>query len=491
LQSFYLGQLSINYIWPVIFKKGEIVELEIHDFAYGGKGIHRSETESGRYIVFVLNAIPGQIVKAKIQKKRKKYAEARLVEVLQRSPLESEVPYQPISGAPYITLPIEKQHEFKQKAVLDLFSKIAKIEVPAALFDAFISSPNTQHYRNKMEYSFSVIRHDLSTNEEVDDFGLGFKRTGTWWKVENLDSDSGMFDEQLENKLHQIRSWLEKTGLPAWHPPKKEGFFRHLVVRKSFSNDQLLFNLVTSSNGIENFDKNAFGILLTDLFKERLAGYIHSVNDDVADRAKLDQGPSNLVCGADRIVERILGLEFEISMQSFFQTNPKSAEKLYSKVVEYATEGQNLDGSVIMDLFCGTGTIGQIIASQTSAAEVIGVDIVPSAIDNAKKNTERNCIKGLKWYAADVGKFLYEHPQYQNKIGTIIIDPPRAGIAPKTLQKIIALGAKRIVYVSCNPATQARDILELNEGGYSVVKFSLIDQFPHTGHIESIVLFEK
>jgi 23S rRNA (uracil-5-)-methyltransferase RumA len=178
-------------------------------------------------------------------------------------------------------------------------------------------------------------------------------------------------------------------------------------------------------------------------------------------------------------------------MQSFFQTNPKSAEKLYSKVVEYATEGQKLDGSVIMDLFCGTGTIGQIIASKTSATEVIGVDIVSSAIDNANKNSERNCINGLKWYAADVGKFLYEHPQYQNKIGTIIIDPPRAGIAPKTLQKIIALGAKRIVYVSCNPATQARDILELNEGGYSVVKFSLIDQFPHTGHIESIVLFEK
>ena len=491
MQSFYHDQLSINYIWPVIFKKGEIVELEIHDFAYGGKGIHRSETENGRYVVFVLNAIPGQIVKAKIQKKRKKYAEARLVEVLQRSPLESEVSYQPISGAPYITLPIEKQHEFKQKAVLDLFSKIAKIEAPEALFDAFISSPNTHHYRNKMEYSFSVIRHDLSTNEEVDDFGLGFKRTGTWWKVENLDSDSGMFDEQLENELHQIRVWLEKTGLPAWHPPKKEGFYRHLVVRKSFSNDQLLFNLVTSSKGIEKFDKNAFRILLTDLFKERLAGYIHSVNDDVADRAKLDQGPSSLVWGEDRIVEKILGLEFEISMQSFFQTNPKSAEKLYSKVVEYATEGQKLDGSVIMDLFCGTGTIGQIIASKTSATEVIGVDIVSSAIDNANKNSERNCINGLKWYAADVGKFLYEHPQYQNKIGTIIIDPPRAGIAPKTLQKIIALGAKRIVYVSCNPATQARDILELNEGGYSVVKFSLIDQFPHTGHIESIVLFEK
>ena len=273
------------------FKKGTILELDIHDFAYGGKGIHRAETESGRYVVFVLNAIPGQIVRAKVQKKRKKYAEARLLQVIEKSPLENEVPFQRISGAPYISLPIQKQHEFKQTAVFDLFKKIAKIENPEALFDAFITSPNTHHYRNKMEYSFSVIRHDLDNNQEVDDFGLGFKRTGTWWKVENLDNDSGMFDEQFEKNLHMIRIWFEKTGLSAWHPPKKEGFFRHLVVRKSFIDNQLLINLVTSSSGIDQFDKEGFKNLLIDIFGNRLAGYIHSVNDDVADRAKLDQGP--------------------------------------------------------------------------------------------------------------------------------------------------------------------------------------------------------
>ncbi len=472
-------------------KKGTILELEIHDFAYGGKGIHRAETESGRYVVFVLNAIPGQIVRAKVQKKRKKYAEARLLQVIEKSPLENEVPFQRISGAPYISLPIQKQHEFKQTAVFDLFKKIAKIENPEALFDAFITSPNTHHYRNKMEYSFSVIRHDLENDQEVDDFGLGFKRTGTWWKVENLDNDSGMFDEQFEKNLHMIRIWLEKTGLSAWHPPKKEGFFRHLVVRKSFIDNQLLINLVTSSSGIDQFDKEGFKNLLIDIFGDRLAGYIHSVNDDVADRAKLDQGPSTLVYGKDRITEKILELDFEISMQSFFQTNPKSAEVLYSKVIQYATENNKIEDSVIMDLFCGTGTIGQLIASAVESAEVIGVDIVPSAIENAKKNAELNRINGLKWFASDVGKFLSEYPEYKSRIGTIIIDPPRAGIAPKTLQKIIQLDASRIVYVSCNPATQARDIVELKEGGYQIVKFSLIDQFPHTGHIESIVLFEK
>ncbi|MBL4703558.1 MAG: 23S rRNA (uracil(1939)-C(5))-methyltransferase RlmD [Flavobacteriales bacterium] len=473
------------------FKKGDIVELEIHDFAYGGKGIHRMETEQGRYVVFVLNAIPGQIVKAKIQKKRKKFAEGRLIEVIKRSELEEVSPYQAISGAPYITLPIEKQREFKEAAVIDLFRKIANIEDPKAIFDEFISSPNSFHYRNKMEYSFSVIRHDLKTGEEMDDFGLGFKRTGTWWKVENLDRDSGMFDQQLEDGLHKIRIWLEKTGLPAWHPPKKEGFYRHFVVRKSFSNDELLINLVTSSNGLDQFDKEAFKDHLIEVLGNRLAGFIHTVNDDVADRAKLENGPSGLVWGNEVISENILGLDFEISMQSFFQTNPKSAERLYTKVVEYASEDNELNGSVIMDLFCGTGTIGQIIASKTDGVKIIGVDIVESAIENAKKNSDRNGVTGVEWYAADVGKFLLEYPEYENKIDTIILDPPRAGIAPKTLRKVMRLGAKRIVYVSCNPATQARDIAELTANGFKIKKFSLVDQFPHTGHIESIALFEK
>ena len=144
-----------------------------------------------------------------------------------------------------------------------------------------------------------------------------------------------------------------------------------------------------------------------------------------------------------------------------------------------------------MDLFCGTGTIGQIIASQIPTAQVIGVDIVESAISNAKKNAKKNGLNGINWFAADVGKFLSEHPNYKGRIDTIILDPPRAGIAPKTLQKVIALGANRLIYVSCNPATQARDIAVLTSNGYELVKFSLVDQFPHTGHIESIGAFKK
>lgn len=472
-------------------KKGAEIELEIEELAFGGKGLTRVQTEQGGFVVFVTNTIPGQVVKAKVLKKRKKHAECRLLEVIKESPLEQECPYQKISGAPYIQLPHDKQIEFKKHASLDLFRRLGNIQNGEELFDEFITSPLLHHYRNKMEYSFSVIRHDIDTNEEHDDFGLGFKRTGTWWKVENLDKASGLFDEEWENKLHLIRDYLISTGLSAWHPPKKEGFFRHIVVRKSFAHNELLINLVTSSDGLDKFDNELFVKKLLEIYGDKIAGVIHTINDDVADRAKLEHGPSDVIYGKHLIVEELLGLKFEISMQSFFQTNPSSAEKLYQKVIDYASEGRDLNGKVIMDLFCGTGTIGQLLSSQLKDAEIIGVDIVPSAIENAKRNAKLNNIEGVKFFAEDVGKFLLNQPQYKGQIDTIVLDPPRAGITPKALKRVIELGADRIVYVSCNPATQARDAGELKAAGYELKKLSLVDQFPHTAHVESIMLFEK
>jgi 23S rRNA (uracil-5-)-methyltransferase RumA len=343
-----------------------------------------------------------------------------------------------------------------------------------------------------MEYSFSSIEHVISTGEEKDEaFALGFKRRGTWWKVESLDQPSGLFDEQWEKILKDIRLFLEKSGLPAWHPPKKHGFFRHIVVRKSFDQDQLLLNLVTSSEGLKSFDVDAFSRFLQEKLGSRLAGFQHTINDNVADRAKIENGTWRLVYGDAVVVERLLNLEFEISMESFFQTNPKSAEKLYTKALDYVFEEDIPEGKVVMDLFCGTGTIGQILSTRKANAEIVGVDIVPEAIEDAKRNAKRNKISGIKFYAADVGKFLKEHPEYIGNISTIILDPPRAGIAPKTLQKTIDLGAENIVYISCNPSTQARDADTLIRAGYQLEKISLVDQFPHTGHIESIAKFKR
>jgi 23S rRNA (uracil1939-C5)-methyltransferase len=301
-----------------------------------------------------------------------------------------------------------------------------------------------------------------------------------------------LFDKQMEDNLKNIKQYCIETGLDPWHGPKREGFFRYFVVRKSFKTNELLCNLVTTSPELDKFDLQKFANFLKEIFGDRLAGLLHTINDETGDRTIATAGSLDLVYGKDKIVEELLGLDFEISMKSFFQTNPKCAEKLYNKVVEYVLEDKTkVDNTVVMDLFCGTGTIGQIVASKSKNAKIVGVDIVASAIEDAEKNAKRNKIDGLQFYAADVGKFLSAHPEYENKIKTIILDPARAGIAPKTLQKIINLNADRMVYVSCNPATQARDTELLKEAGYLLKKISLVDQFPHTSHIETVVLFEK
>ncbi|CAA0193654.1 23S rRNA (uracil(1939)-C(5))-methyltransferase RlmD [Tenacibaculum maritimum] len=473
-------------------KRGQILELKIEDYAFGGKGIGKIRSEHGEFVVFVPNTLPGQTVKAQVKKSSKKYAECKLIDVLQHSEDEIAVPFQDIPGAPYIQLPINLQHQYKKESTLSLFKRIGKVDAIEDAFDEFVASPNVFHYRNKMEYGFSAIGYDRTHKTDVDEFTLGFKRRGTWWMGDNLEKDSGLFDKQVEDQLRIIRKYCEKTGLAPWHGPKKEGFFRYFVVRKSYKTDQLLFNLVTTSYDLSKFDLPAFATLLKDLFGSRFAGLLHTINDEIGDRTIATSGSIQLIDGKDKIVEELLGLNFEISMKSFFQTNPKCAEKLYSKVVEYVLENKEaVDNTVVMDLFCGTGTIGQIVASKSKNTKIVGVDIIASAIEDAKKNAKRNNIEGLQFYAADVGKFLTEHPQYKNKIKTIILDPARAGISPKTLRKIIALNADRMIYVSCNPATQARDTEQLMLAGYTIKKISLVDQFPHTSHIETVVLFEK
>lgn len=471
--------------------RNQIIDLEITGYAFGGRGISRLTSDSGDYIVFVDNCFPGQLVRTKIDKKKKRHAEGKLIEVLRRSPIEKSDVYQEISGGPYIFVPIEEQERYKKEATLEVFRRIGGVPDPSLVFDEFISSPSAYYYRNKMEYAFSSIEHDLITGEDIDDaFALGFKRRGTWWKVESLNKPSGLFDEQWETILKDFRVLLKSTGLPAWHPPKKEGFFRHIVVRKSFKEDRLLFNLVTSSDGAEKFDSGIVVDFLKDRLGKRLAGVQHTINDNVADRAKIENGKWKLLYGEPIVVEQLLGLEFEISMESFFQTNPKCAEKLYSKALDYVFEENLNSDDVVMDLFCGTGTIGQILASKHSGVRIVGVDIVEEAIADAKRNAKRNHIDGVEFYAADAGKFLKEYPDFVGKIKMVILDPPRAGIAPKTLMKVVELGAENIVYISCNPSTQARDMDTLIENGYKVDKISLVDQFPHTGHIESIAKFK-
>ena len=477
-------------------KKGTILEnLPISDIGFGGVGIAKIPTAEGEFVVFVENTIPGQEVKARVIKSKKRYAEAKLVKVMKKSPDEVTLPYQRIPGAPFAAWPIEKQLEYKQKSTLEMFRRIGEMPNIDHYFDEFISSPRIWGYRNKMEYSFSVLESDIETAEETWGFALGFKRRGQWWAVENLEKASGLFDETLENNMPKIAAFCKNSGLAAWNPAKSNGFFRFLVVRKSFADNELLFNLVTTSENIENFDAQGFVDLLKSILGEKLAGVWHTVNNDVGDAAKQPADVAKLLYGKPKIRERILGLDFDISMQSFFQTNPASAELLYAKTIAYVKEALKKTASdsdmAAMDLFCGTGTIAQLLSTLPEIKTIVGVDIVEEAIADAKENATLNGINNIEFYAADAGKFLFQYPQYKDKIGVIVLDPPRAGIAPKTLQKVINLGASAIVYVSCNPSTQARDALELKKAGYSLEKISFVDQFPHTAHIESVAMFVK
>ena len=457
--------------------------------AFGGKGIARVETEKGPFVVFVQNAFPGQVVDAQVAKCKARHAECRLLRVVEPADFEVNLPYQPIPGAPYATVPMSKQHEWKARTALDLYRKIGEVEDLDTLYQGFVPSPLDWHYRNKMEYSFSEIRHDLESDEKVDDFGLGFKHRGTWWAVENLDADSGLFDALVESTLHKVREWCEATGLPAWHPPKREGFFRFLVVRKSYANDGLLVNLVTTSDA--PLDTEGFVECIRGLWGDRVKGILHTLNDDKGERVEAREGSSRVIWGESTVTEVLHGLSFGISMGSFFQTNPTSAERLYAEVLALALEGvENRPQDVIMDLFCGTGTIGQLVAKHANTP-VVGVDIVPSAIEDAREAAKRNGLTGVEFVAADAGKFLLENPEYQGKIHTVILDPPRAGISPKTLRKVMRLGAQRLVYVSCNPATQARDLVVLRAQGYALKSLKLVDQFPHTAHVEAVALIEK
>ncbi|MBL7942026.1 MAG: 23S rRNA (uracil(1939)-C(5))-methyltransferase RlmD, partial [Flavobacteriales bacterium] len=282
-------------------KKGQTIEVDILDMAFGGVGIAKIPTESGNFSVFVQNGVPGQKVLARVVNVKKRFAECSLFQVIQPSPDEVAIPYHRIPGAPYATVPMSIQHEWKKRTTLEVYRRIGEIQAIDTVFDTYIASPSDWHYRNKMEYSFAAIGFDPIAGKDVDRFSLGFKARGTWWMVENLEGDSGLFDPEFENLLPDIRNYCEATGFPAWHAPSRSGFFRYLVVRKSFSADECLVNLVTHDD--DRFDIHAFSEFLREKLGKRLAGLLHTINTDTGERSVPLAGSSRLIYGKDHVVE--------------------------------------------------------------------------------------------------------------------------------------------------------------------------------------------
>ncbi len=457
-------------------KRGEELTLEITQAAWGGKGL--AKHESGR-VVFVPGALPGQTVTAKVTRVKKRHADAKLLRVEARADYEIETNFQETPGGPYLRVPYATQLEWKQTQVTELLRRVAGVDITPVL-RAVVPSPQIHFARNKMEYSFGP--------NAAGGPALGSKVRGQFWCVEGLAKPSGMFDEQLETLLPGLLEQCLGVAPTVYDQRTHEGVWRQLVVRKSFAKDELLVCVVTSSQGGEL----ALGPLVEWLQAElgpRLAGVLHQVSDDVSDSASKYTSRDTL-WGRDTLVEAINGLEFQLSVDSFFQTNPLAAERLYEQVVRLAGIPA---GGLGLDLCCGTGTIAQLLAAGQPDARVIGVEIVPSAVQDAEANAQRNGLTNVEFAVGDVRPWLknfLDGGDDRPTVDVVTLDPPRSGVSPKVLRRLIEVAPPTLVYVSCNPGSLAADLQQLLESGYRLTDFVLVDQFPHTHHVECVARLE-
>lgn len=448
-------------------KRNDVIEFIIDKVEFPNKG---KGTYDGHIVKFK-GGIEGQKVKARVSKKRKGVIEAKLIEVLEKSPLEGESRCKHFGicgGCAYQTLSYEEELKLKEKQVRELFEKEG-LDINLLGIEP---SPIEGTYRNKMEYTFG-------DEEKGGPLSLGLHMKGRFYETVNT-TDCNIVDKDFTLIRETIRKYFEEKDLPFYNTRQHSGVLRHLVIRKALSTGEVLVNLVTTSQ--QEINREEFKEMLLNLeIDGEIKGILHTINDGLSDVVKADR--IDLLYGRDYIVEEILGLKFKISPFSFFQTNSLGAEKLYSIAREFAGD---IDDKVVFDLYSGTGTIAQIMAPV--AKKVIGIEIVEEAVEMAKENAKLNNLDNVEFIAGDVLKAvddLHEKPDL------IIIDPPRDGIHPKAINKIIDFNPDTFVYVSCNPVTLARDLKVFIERGYEVKKAKLMDMFPRTAHVECVVLMSR
>lgn len=453
-------------------KKGQYIDLAVSQIAFGGKGIARVDGMA----VFVDQAVPQDRVRARIVKKKKAYAEARIEELLEPSPqrVQAPCPYSgTCGGCKWQFLGYPHQIVYKQQHVRESLEHIALIhDVPV---HATIGSDRVFGYRNKMEFSCSTRRWLLPEELGRDDvpvgMALGLHVPGTFDKV--LDIEACLLQPDLGNAiLSDVRDFIKRSPLPVYGLRSHVGFWRFLVLRHSAAHDQWMVNIVTCSESREHIQP------LADLLVKKYPGIVSVINNVTARPAGVAIGEYELeLAGQTTILERIGAFEFELSANSFFQTNTRGALRLYDTVKQYA---DLKDGETVLDLYCGTGTIAIYLAS--AAGTVVGLEMVAAAVADAQRNCLRNGVDNCRFVAGDIRFTL---PQLEMRPDVMIIDPPRSGMHEDVVRQVLACGPRKIVYVSCNPATLARDLALLKED-YSVVEVQPVDMFPHTFHIEAV-----
>lgn len=475
-------------------KKGQIAEGRVDHVVFPNKSV--VFTEEGERVI-VKNTIPGQKVSFLVNKVRKGKAEGRLLETLEKSPLEveSKCPhFGECGGCTYQSLPYEAQLKIKENQVRGLMEE--------AIGDAceyewlgIKGSPKQYEYRNKMEFSFG----DAFKGGPL---ALGQHKRGSFYDILTV-TDCQIVDEDFRAILKATVEFFGERGLTFFHRLTHEGYLRHLLVRKAVKTQEILVDLVTTTQYDTQLADGKFGEMCIGVSEEKLLvqwkdmlcgldlkgelkGVLRTKNDSLADVVRNDG--TEILYGQDYFYEELLGLKFKISPFSFFQTNSLGAEVLYETAREFilSDNADELQGKVVYDLYSGTGTIAQMLASVSK--EVVGVEIIEEAVEAAKENAALNGLDNCKFLAGDVLKVLdtiEEKPDY------IVLDPPRDGIHPKAIEKIINYGVENMIYISCKPTSLARDLEIFLTRGYDVKKICCVDMFPSTYHCETIAALSK
>ncbi len=491
-------------------KKGDILEGTIEEYSFPNKGSLMAEDRK----VIIKGAFQGQKVQYRITKKKSGKAEGTVLQVLEKSPLEDAAPICPhfgvCGGCMYQTMSYKNQLKTKKQMVKKLLDSV----VPEYEFQGIFGSPDQVGYRNKMEFTFG---------DEVKDgpLTLGLHKKGSFYDILPI-TGCTIVKPGWNEILKYTRDFFAERNVPYYKRMKHTGVLRNLVIRQSSVTGEFLINLVTTTRrdlmenaseaeaeevkamlhlteyveGLRKLEED--GRLNSPMCFGRIAGVLHTENDSLSDVVKSDR--TELLYGVDYLIEEVMGLKFMISPFSFFQTNTKGCEVLYKKAREYVLSGAEQsreDGvagngeagfadKVIFDLYSGTGTIGQMLAP--IARKVVGVEIVEEAVLAARENAAINGLTNCEFIAGDVLKVLDE---LEEKPDFIVLDPPRDGIHPKAIEKIIAYGVENIVYISCKPTSLVRDLAIFQERGYKVEKACAIDQFPGTAHVETVVLLSR
>jgi 23S rRNA (uracil1939-C5)-methyltransferase len=438
---------------------GQELELTIDDLAFGGNGVARLDG----YVVFVRDAVPGDRVRAVVTKRKRAYAEARTVEILQPSP-ERIPPRADHPGAPWQVLPYERQLAVKAAQVDDALRRIGRLDGYA--LEPIVPAVEQWRYRNKLEYSFGAAPDGTLV--------CGFHAPGSWERIEHVE-DCLLASERGNEVRRAALAWCRERGLRAYDRREQAGLLRNLVVREGRRTGEVQVRLVTSDERVE-LDGFADAVGADSVLWTRVAG----VGETTAG------GVSELLQGTDTIDEELAGLRFHVSADAFLQTNTEMAERLYGAVAEYA----GLQGwERVYDLFCGIGTIGLSLAPR--AGEVWGLEIVEDAIADAIANARANEIDNARFFAGDVRLALRELVERAGRPDLLVVDPPRAGLSAKVVRRIVEASPSRIVYVSCNPTTLAPNAAQLVEAGYALTRVRPFDMFPQTPHIECVALLER